>query len=108
MNYGSEALNTIEHLGLIVGSQSKAQALLGHFGSLPALTRATVQELLPYVSRAKAIRLVSALRMGAVALREERKSVTIDNPLAIADLCSEMRFLDRNRSGSSCSTQNSI
>ena len=33
--------------------------------------------------------------MGAVALREERQSLTIDNPLAIADLCSEMRFLDR-------------
>ncbi len=30
-----------------------------------------------------------------MALREERKSLTIDNPLAIADLCSEMRFLDR-------------
>jgi len=33
--------------------------------------------------------------MGAVALREERRSLTIDSPLAIADLCSEMRFLDR-------------
>jgi hypothetical protein len=26
--YGSEALNSVEHLGLIVGSQSKAFALL--------------------------------------------------------------------------------
>jgi DNA repair protein RadC len=33
--------------------------------------------------------------MGAVALREERESLTIDSPLAIAELCSEMRFLDR-------------
>jgi DNA repair protein RadC len=33
--------------------------------------------------------------MGAVALREERQSLTIDSPEAIADLCSEMRFLDR-------------
>jgi DNA repair protein RadC len=33
--------------------------------------------------------------MGAVALREERQSLTIDSPLAISDLCSEMRFLDR-------------
>jgi len=37
--------------------------------------------------------------MGAVALREERQSLTIDNPLAIADLCSEMRFLDRESLG---------
>ena len=32
--------------------------------------------------------------MGAVALREERQSLTIDSPEAIADLCSEMRVLD--------------
>lgn len=30
-----------------------------------------------------------------MALREQRQSLTIDSPLAIADLCSEMRFLDR-------------
>jgi DNA repair protein RadC len=33
--------------------------------------------------------------MGAIALREERQSLTIDSPVAIEDLCSEMRFLDR-------------
>jgi len=69
--------------------------LLEHFGSLTVLARASVDELLPFVSRSKALRLVSSLRMGAVALREERQSLTIDSPLAIADLCSETRFLDR-------------
>jgi DNA repair protein RadC len=93
--YGSEALDTAEHLGLILGSQKTADALLKHFGSLANLARASVQELLPFVSRSKALRLVSSLRMGAVALREERQSLTIDSPEAIADLCSEMRFLDR-------------
>jgi DNA repair protein RadC len=93
--YGSEALNSIEHLGLIVGSQSKAEALLQHFGSLAVLARASVQELLPFLSRTKALRLISSLRMSAVVLREERESLTIDSPLAIAELCSEMRFLDR-------------
>src|SRR5262249_39519474 len=48
-----------------------------------------------FVSRSKAVRLVSSLRMGAVALREDRQSHTIDGPVVIADLCSEMRFLDR-------------
>jgi DNA repair protein RadC len=80
---------------LILGSQKQADALLRHFGSLTVLARASVKELLPFVSRPKAMRLVSSLRMGAVALREERESLTIDSPLAIADLCSEMRFLDR-------------
>ena len=95
VTYGSEALDTAEHLGLILGSQKQADALLDHFGSLTVLARASVQELLPFVSQSKALRLVSSLRMGAVALREERQSLTIDSPLAIADLCSEMRFLDR-------------
>jgi DNA repair protein RadC len=95
VTYGSEALDTAEHLGLILGSQKAADALLDHFGSLAVLTRASVEELLPFVPRAKALRLVSSLRMGAVALREERQSLTIDGPEAIADLCSEMRFLDR-------------
>jgi DNA repair protein RadC len=95
VTYGSEALDSAEHLGLILGSQKAADALLNNFGSLTILARASVQELLPFVSRSKALRLVSSLRMGAVALREERQSLTIDSPLAIADLCSEMRFLDR-------------
>jgi DNA repair protein RadC len=95
VTYGSEALDTAEHLGLILGSQKQADALLDHFGSLTVLARASVQELLPFVSQSKALRLVSSLRMGAVALREERQSLTIDSPEAIADLCSEMRFLDR-------------
>src|ERR1700747_731085 len=93
--YGSGALASIEPLGLILGSQKQADELLKHFGSLTVLARASVEELIPFVSRSKALRLVSSLRMGAVALREERQSLTIDSPLAIADLCSAMRFLDR-------------
>jgi DNA repair protein RadC len=95
VTYGSEALDTAEHLGLILGSQKAADTLLKHFGSLAVLARASVQELLPFVSRPKALRLVSSIRMGAVALREERRSLTIDSVEAIAELCSEMRFLDR-------------
>jgi DNA repair protein RadC len=95
VTYGSERLDTTEHLGLILGSQKAAETLLKHFGSLAVLARASVEELLPFVPRSRALRLVSSLRMGAVALREERQSLTIDSPEAIADLCSEMRFLDR-------------
>ena len=32
VTYGSEALDTAEHLGLILGSQKQADALLKHFG----------------------------------------------------------------------------
>jgi DNA repair protein RadC len=90
--YGSEALDSVEHLGLILGDQEKAVSLLQHFGSIALLARASAQELLPFLSRAKALRLISSLSLAAVALREERQQLTIDSPLAIADLCSEMRF----------------
>jgi DNA repair protein RadC len=70
--YGSEALDSVEHLGLIVGNQTKASALLQHFGSLPQLTQASLEQLLPFVSRAEAFRVISACRLAAVALRQER------------------------------------
>src|SRR6266436_9446833 len=70
VTYGSEALDSSEHLGVILGSQKDANALLQHFGSLAILAQASVEQLLPFISRSKAIRLVSSLRMGAVTLRE--------------------------------------
>jgi hypothetical protein len=36
-----------------------------HFGSLSVLSRASVDQLLPFVSRSKALRLISSLRVGA-------------------------------------------
>jgi DNA repair protein RadC len=93
--YGSEALDSVEHVGLILGSQKEAAAILQHFGSLRVLARASVDQLLSFTSRTKATRLVSSLRIGAVALRQERESVRIDSPAAVADLCVEMRFFDR-------------
>src|SRR5260221_8868037 len=42
VNYGSEALDTVEHLGLILGSQKAADTIFKHFGSLAVLARASV------------------------------------------------------------------
>ena len=93
MTYGSEALDTTEHLGLILGSQKAVDVLLDHSGSLAVLARASIEELLPFVPRAKALRLVSSLRMGAVALREERQSLTIDGASGSASLFGDHRCL---------------
>ena len=93
VNYGSEALDTVEHLGLILKDQNKALTLLNHFGSIANLARASFQDLPDFLSRDKAAQLVSSLRLAAVALREERKRLVIDTPLAVAELCAEMRFL---------------
>jgi DNA repair protein RadC len=93
VNYGSEALDTVEYLGLIIKDQNKAAVLLQHFGSIANLARASVQDLLPFLSTHKASQLVSSLRLAAVALREERSQLLIDAPLAVAEHCAEMRFL---------------
>jgi len=90
VKYGSEALDTVEHLGLVLNNQSTALSLLEHFGSV---ARASVQDLSAFLSRDKAAQLVSSLRLAAVALREERSHLVIDAPLAVAELCAEMRFL---------------
>jgi DNA repair protein RadC len=71
VKYGSEALDTVEHLGLVLNNQSTALSLLEHFGSVANLTRASVQDFLQFVSPAQAAQLVCALRLAAVALREE-------------------------------------
>ena len=93
VNYGSESLDTVKHLGLILKDQNKAVTLLKHFGSIPNLARASVQDLSAFLSSEKAAQLVSSLRLAAVALREERTRLVIDTPLAVAELCAEMRFL---------------
>ena len=86
-------LTNVEHLGLILKYQNKAATLLNHFGSIANLARASVQDLSAFLSRDKAAQLVSSLRLAAVALREERTRLLIDTPLAVAELCAEMRFL---------------
>ena len=43
--YGSSALSGVEHLRLLVGKDTYADALLRHFGSLKVLSRASFKEL---------------------------------------------------------------
>jgi DNA repair protein RadC len=71
---------------------SEASALLEHFGSFSPLARASVQELLPFLSPSKAAQLVSSLRLAAVALREERSHLVIDTSFR-GELCAETWFL---------------
>src|ERR1700722_12167504 len=56
VTYGSEALDSSEHLGVVLGSQKDANALLQHFGSLAVLAQASVEQLVAFISRSKAIR----------------------------------------------------
>jgi DNA repair protein RadC len=105
VTYGSEALDSAEHLGLILGSQRQADALLKHFGSLNQLARASVQELLPFISGSKALRLISSLRMGAVALREEGQSLTFHcSPTPIYHLVTPLASMPTHKRFLKCLT----
>jgi tartrate dehydratase beta subunit/fumarate hydratase class I family protein len=42
--YGSSALSGVEHLTLIVGKEDLALTLVRHFGSIKALSRASIQQ----------------------------------------------------------------
>jgi hypothetical protein len=55
--YGLSALSGAEHLRLLVGNDSVAEALLRHFGSLKALSRASFKNFVNSFQKAKQRRL---------------------------------------------------
>jgi DNA repair protein RadC len=81
--YGSSALSGVEHLRLLVGKDSIADALLRHFGSLKALSRASFKELRQFLPRQKAEAVMAALSMGDVAETEHALSAPLNNVEAI-------------------------
>jgi DNA repair protein RadC len=81
--YGSSALSGIEHLRLLVGKDSIADALLRHFGSLKALSRASFKELRQFLPKGKAEAVMAALSISNVAEAEHALSAPLSNPEAI-------------------------
>ena len=81
--YGSSALSGVEHLRLLVGKDSIADALLRHFGSLKALSRASFQELRQFLPKGKAEAVMAALSMSNVADAEHALSAPLINAEAI-------------------------
>src|SRR5260370_9721956 len=81
--YGSSSLSGVEHLRLLVGKDSVADALLRHFGSLKALSRASFRELRQFLTRRQAEAVIAALSMGNVAESEYALFTPLINPEAI-------------------------
>jgi DNA repair protein RadC len=81
--YGSSALTGIEHLRLLVGKDSIADAVLRHFGSLKALSRASFKELRQFLPKGKAEAVMAALSISNVAEVEHALSAPLNNPEAI-------------------------
>jgi DNA repair protein RadC len=81
--YGSSALSGGEHLRLLVGKDSIADALLRHFGSLKTLSRASFKELRQFLPKGKAEAVMAALSMSNIADAEYALSAPLTNAEAI-------------------------
>jgi DNA repair protein RadC len=78
--YGSSALSGLEHLTLLVGKESVAAALIRHFGSLTALSRASFRELRQFLPPRKAESVAAALSIFAIAETEQALFERLDTP----------------------------
>jgi DNA repair protein RadC len=104
LNQGANALKTAELLAILLRTGTKdrpvlelAEFLLAHFGSLEALSRAPIGELMKVkgVGQAKAIELKAAFALAARLARSEAESRPIDTAEDVARLLGEeMRLLD--------------
>jgi len=93
--YGSSALSGLEHLTLLVGKESVALALIRHFGSLTAVSRASFRELRQFLPRRKAEAVAAALSIFAIAETEQALSEPLDKPESIYRACADMKLLNQ-------------
>ena len=104
LNQGANSLKTSELIAILLrtGTTGRpvldlAEFLLAHFGSLEALSRAPVGELMRVkgVGQAKAIELKAAFALAARLARSEDESRAIEDAADVAQLLGEeMRLLD--------------
>jgi DNA repair protein RadC len=93
--YGSSALSGVEHLTLLVGKEPVALALIRHFGSVSALSRASFRELRQFLPRRKAEAVAAALSIFAIAETEQALSEPLDKPESIYRACADMKLLNQ-------------
>jgi DNA repair protein RadC len=94
-HYGSSALSGVEHLTLILGKEDLALALVRHFGSIKALSRASLQQLLQFLPRRKAETLVAALSMSTIAESEHARREVFDSPDSVYRACVDMKLFNQ-------------
>jgi DNA repair protein RadC len=91
--HGSSALSGVEHLTLLVGKESVALALLRHFGSLKALSRASFQALRQFLPQRRAEAVMAALSVSVIAETEHARLSLVDHPESIYRACVDMKLL---------------
>ena len=96
--HGPDALTELDTLTLLLGERDHllATRLLLDFGSLIALSRASLVQLTPPLRPEKAMRLVCAFRLGALSASRQAAANPIDSPESIYNLfAAELLQLDR-------------
>jgi DNA repair protein RadC len=92
--YGSEVLSTIELLAILLGSGTQSRSvlelsadLLGHFGSIHALSEATLEELkqVKGIGEAKAIQLKAAFGLLS-RIEVQKQGLLLDTPEKVYEL----------------------
>ena len=106
LQYGPRTLKSSELLAILLRTGWKeqsalavAEALMQHYGSLPQLAKASVEDLqrFPGIGPAKAIEIMAACELGRrINAADPEERVTIEGPEDVmALLGAEMRTLDR-------------
>jgi len=72
-----------------------ALALVRHFGSIKALSRASIQQLLQFLPRRKAETLVAALSMSRIAESEHARSEAFDSPESVYRACADLKLFNQ-------------
>jgi DNA repair protein RadC len=93
--YGFSALSGVEHLTLIVGKEDLALTLVRHFGSIKALSRASIQQLLQFLPRCRAETLVAALSMSIIAESEHARCEAFDSPESVYRACADLKLFNQ-------------
>jgi hypothetical protein len=98
LSIGADALNETEAISLVLGERDYhlATRLLVSFGSLTALSRASLAQLSPLLGKARAMRLMAAFRLGPLSSLGQLAGAPIDSPERVYELfAQELRLADR-------------
>jgi DNA repair protein RadC len=93
--YGADALTVEEHLALLVGGEILAAHMLKYFGSILALSRASLCELRKFLPKRKAEPLIAALRVSAYGEAKQALTQPLDRPEMVYSACLDMHMFNQ-------------
>jgi DNA repair protein RadC len=80
---------------LLVGKEDLALALIRHFGSIKALSRASFQQLRQFLPQRKAEAVMAAFSVSLIAESEHARSNVFDNPESVSLACADMKLFNQ-------------